>query len=151
MLIVVTCIKLLFLRMKNTFMFRTLREKDRSFTGSLSSSRSSRSVSSKSETVKREKETVASVKSADPTRRISVSESLGVVPVAHSSKTEQSFVEPKPLKKVEISREWANMVIKGGVTVRAGFSCFYKDKTGLEKLVVPPTESRSGGGLWGSS
>ena len=42
------------------------------------------------------------------------------------------------------------MVVKGGVIVRAGFSYYYKDKAGLEKLVVPPTESRSGGGLWGS-
>ena len=132
-------------------MFKTLREKDKSFSGSLSSSRSVRSVSSKSETGKREKETVASVKSADPTRRISLTESLGVVPVAHSSNSEQLFNEPKPLKKVEISREWANMVVKGGVTVRAGFSCFYKDKAGLEKLVVPPTESRSGGGDFGAA
>ena len=132
-------------------MFKTLRDRDRSFTGSLSSSRSVRSVSSRSETGKREKETVASQKSAVTARRISVSESVGVEPVAHSSNVEQAFIKPKPLKKVEVSREWANMVAKGGVTVKAGFSCFYRDKSGVEKSVVPPTESRSGGGDFGAT
>ena len=135
-------------------MFKTLREKDKSFSGSLSSSRSVRSSVSKSETGKRperEKETVASVKSTDIERRISLTEQLGVVPVAHSSKTKQEFSAPQPLNKVELSREWAQMVVKGGVTVNAGFSYFYKDKAGLENFVVPPTESRSGGVDFGAA
>ena len=86
----------------------------------------------------------------DKAQRISLTEQLGVVPVAHCSKAKQEFSAPQPLKKVELTREWAQMVVKGGVTVKAGFSYFYKDKAGLENFVVPPTESRSGGGFWGS-
>ena len=70
------------------------------------------------------------------------SEKLEVVPVAQCSKTAQV---DKAQEEHEVSREWAEMVKSGGVTVKPGVLYFFKDRKGIKHFVSPPTGSRPRG------
>ena len=118
-------------------MLQSLIDSDPSFKGSLSSCRSGRSGRSEG-TEKSRKSKGERVKSTEESRRISLTrESLEVRPIAGCSSDSPN--------KLELTREWARMVQTGGVTVKTGTSCFFKDKEGIDRFVKPPTESRSGG------
>ena len=115
---------------KLRLMAKSLKGLDSSFRGSLSA-KSVRSVGTiASEATKR-------VKSAELPTQISVSQDrLEVIPISE---------EQESINKLELTREWAKMVQTGGVTVKPGTSCYYKDKAGVETFVVPPTGSCPGG------
>ena len=120
-------------------MSRSLREIDPSFTGSLSRSvRSGRSRSVASSRSGRERVGNSAVASS----HISLtrgSDKLEVVPVAHCSKDSQESKAQEQAAQYEVTREWAKMVETGGVSVKTGVSCFYKDDKGIQHFVSPPT------------
>ena len=130
-------------------MSRSLRDIDPTFTGSLSRSvRSGRSRSVASSRSDRERVG----KSTVTTSHISLTrglDKLEVVPVAHCSKDSQESRAPEQVAQYEVTKEWARMVETGGVSVKTGVSCFFKDRKGVQHFVSPPTGSRSGGGFWG--
>ena len=79
-------------------------------------------------------------KSAVPRRQSSLTrEPLGIIPLPGCSNESPN--------RLELTREWAKMVQTGGVTVKEGTSCFYKDSQGVPQFVKPPTDSRQGGGV----
>ena len=131
-------------------MSRSLREIDPTFTGSLSRSvRSGRSRSVASSRSGRERVG----KSAVASSHVSLtrgSEKLEVVPVAHCSKDSQELRAPERSDQYEVTKEWAKMVETGGVSVKTGVSCFYKDSKGVQHFVSPPTGSRPRGGDFGA-
>ena len=117
-------------------MLQTLMDNDPKFKGSLrGSGRSEKSVKTAGSS-----RIGSSVKSAVPRRQSSLTrEPLGVVPLPGCS-TESP-------NRLELTREWAKMVQTGGVTVKEGTSCYYKDSQGVAQFVKPPTDSRQGGGV----
>ena len=115
---------------KMHLMLQSLIDSDPSFKGSLSSCRSGRSGRSEG-TEKSRKSKGERVKSTKESRRISLTrENLEVTPIAGCSSD--------PPNKLELTREWARMVQTGGVTVKTGTSCFFKDKEGIDRFVKPP-------------
>ena len=95
------------------------------------------------------------VKSAVRTNCVSLTrglDQLEVIPVAHCSKDSQESVAPEQTAQYEVTKEWARMVETGGVSVKTGVSCYFKDRKGIQHFVAPPAGSRSGGGgFWGRS
>ena len=121
-------------------MLQSLMSSDPSFKGSLSSARSGRSSrASRTDRSQRSKTEEQGKSAVEPNRSSVTRESLEVVPIASGSRDSPN--------KLELTREWARMVQTGGVKVKYGTSCYFKDKEGVERFVNPPTESRSGGGL----
>ena len=121
---------------KMHLMLSELMSFDSSFKGSLSRSRSC----ARSD---RTKGSSRSGKSTGKPFQISVTRATSeITPRAGCSKESPN--------RVELTREWARMVQTGGVTVKEGTSCYYKDHEGMNRFVEPPTGSCSGGGDFGA-
>ena len=123
---------------KMKLMYKSLMDSDSSFKGSLSRSRSCRSERSVA-TQESRKSRGEGGKSADFSRKSSLTrDKLEVTPIVGCSSQTPN--------RMELTQEWARMVQTGGVTVKAGTSYFFKDKLGNDQYVIPPTDSRPGGG-----
>ena len=142
---------------KMRLMLDSLMDIDPSFSGSASSRKSRRSRRSsgrsdrtdRSRSEKREERVKPTVEPTQISISKSKDEQLEVLPVDQEQRSsEVKVVETRPLLQVELRREWARMVETGGVKVREGVSCYFKDKEGNPKFVVPPTRSlRQAGNL----
>ena len=119
---------------KMHLMLSKLMSSDASFHGSLTGSRSYRSRSERTHGSPR------SVKnSTESAMHVSLTRAkVDVTPRAGCSRGSPN--------RLELTRDWARMVQTGGVTVKEGTSCYFKDSQGIDRFVEPPTGSRSGGG-----
>ena len=119
-------------------MLQTLIDTDPTFKGSLRSSKSGRSQATERSEKSRSRAKSVDKSAGFATHSSLTKETLQVLPIAGCSRDQPN--------KLELTREWARMVETGGVSVKEGTSCYFRDSKGEAKFVDPPTVSPPEGG-----
>ena len=128
---------------KMRVMFDHLMEIDPSLSESFVSGKSRRS---RRDSGKTDRSRGSAVSYYKPTDKPYQSSDVEKTPGTSGSKMEEKIGLDKVGDKLELTKEWARMVQTGGVVLKSSVQCFYRDKDGSPRVVVPPTE-RSGGKL----